>query len=223
MGEDDTDTSGLGKERISAFSDGVFAIAVTLLVLDIKVPDPAQTTAAQLPGRLLHLWPELFSYALSFVIIGVYWVAHHLMLHPLKRADRTLLWINNLFLMCVAFIPFSAGLLGQFRHDRTAVAVYGGNLVLTGLALQSLWTYATRRGRLTDAPINPWLVRAGNTRTLGAIGINLAAIALSWVSPVISLALFWLVPISYVLLQSRDDRRQRKAVTATHGTPEAAP
>lgn len=214
---DDGDTNGLGKERISAFSDGVFAIAVTLLVLDIKVPDPARTTAAQLPGRLLHLWPELFSYALSFVIIGVYWVAHHLMLHPLKRADRTLLWINNLFLMCVAFIPFTAGLLGQFRHDRTAVAVYGGSLVLTCLSLQLLWTYATRSGRLTDAPIDPWLVRAGNIRTMGAIGIYLAAIFLSWISPIISLALYWLVPISYVFLQSRDDRRRLGTATAAPG------
>jgi len=205
----EADANGLGKERISAFSDGVFAIAVTLLVLDIKVPDAATTTASQLPARLLHLWPELFSYALSFVIIGVYWVAHHLMLHPLKRADRTLLWINNLFLMCVAFIPFTAGLLGQFRHDRVAVAVYGASLVLTSLSLQLLWTYATRNARLTDAPLDPWLVRAGTTRTLGAAGIYPAAISLSWISPTVSLVLYWLAPISYVVLQSRDDRRKK--------------
>ena len=209
MSQDDEETGGLGKERISAFSDGVFAIAVTLLVLDIRVPDPATTTAGQLPGRLLHLWPELFSYALSFVIIGVYWVAHHLMLHPLKRADRTLLWINNLFLMCVAFIPFTAGLLGQFRHDRTAVAVYGLSLVLTSLSLQLLWTYATRSGRLTDAPLDPRFVRAGTTRTLGAAAIYLAAVLLSWVSPTISLVLYWLAPVSYVVMQSRDDRRKK--------------
>ena len=209
MSQDDEETGGLGKERISAFSDGVFAIAVTLLVLDIKVPDPATTTSAQLPGRLLHLWPELFSYALSFVIIGVYWVAHHLMLHSLKRADRTLLWINNLFLMCVAFIPFTAGLLGQFRHDRAAVAVYGGSLVLTSLSLQVLWTYATRNGRLTDEPLDPSLVRVGTARTLGAAAIYLAAIFLSWISPTISLVLYWLAPVSYVVLQSRDDRRKK--------------
>jgi uncharacterized membrane protein len=215
MSQNGGGTNGLGKERITAFSDGVFAIAVTLLVLDIKVPDPAKTTAAQLPGRLLHLWPELFSYALSFVIIGVFWVAHHLMLHPLKRADRTLLWINNLFLMCVAFIPFTAGLLGQYRHDRTAVAMYGASLVLTCLSLQLLWTDATRSGRLTDSPIDPWLVRTGHVRILGAISIYLAAIFLSWISPIISLALYWLVPILYAVLQSRDDRRQQ--------TPEANP
>ncbi len=205
------EATGLGKGRIEAFSDGVFAIAVTLLVLDIRVPTPADTPTHQLLTRLLHLWPELFSYALSFVIIGVYWVAHHLMLHALKRADRTLLWINNLFLMWVALIPFSAGVLGQYRHAQVAVVLYGLNLVAASLSLQTLWAYATRTRSLSDAPIDPKLARAGTVRTLGAVAIYLAAIALSFLSPDVSLAFYWLAPACYVLMQSRDDRRGRAA------------
>ena len=212
--DDEAAGSGLGKSRIEAFSDGVFAIAITLLVLDIKVPTPADTPVARLLPRLLSLWPELFSYALSFVIIGVYWVAHHLMLHALKGGDRTLLWINNLFLMCVALIPFSAGVLGQYRHAQVSVVLYGLNLVAAGLSLQFLWSYTTRTRRLTDTPIPPSLVRSGSVRTLGAVGLNLAAMGLSFLSPDVSLAVYWLVPLLYVLMQSRDDRRVRNARAA---------
>ena len=203
----------MGKGRIEAFSDGVFAIAITLLVLEIKVPDPLTTTPAQLPGRLLHLWPELFSYALSFVSIGVYWVAHHLMLHPLRRVNRTLLWLNNLVLMAVALIPFSADLLGQFRHEPVAVAVYDGNLALTSSSLEMFWWYITRSHRLTDHPIDPWLARTGHRRTLAAMAIYFSAIGFSWVNISVSLTLCWLVPLSYVFFQSRDDRRYRTAPT----------
>ena len=197
----------LGKDRIGAFSDGVFAIAVTLLVLDIRVPDPACTTSAQLPGRLLHLWPQLTSYALSFLIIGVYWVAHHLMLSAVQRADRTMLWINNVLLLCVALIPFSAGLLGQFRHDPVAVAVYGLNLVLVSVVLEFFWVYLTRASHLVDAPIASWLVRAGHRRYLASIAVYSGAAGLAFVSPALSSALYWLVPIGYAVFQSRDDRR----------------
>lgn len=222
MSAEGTEEGGLGKSRIEAFSDGVFAIAITLLVLDIKVPTPTDTPLPRLLPRLLSLWPELFSYALSFVIIGVYWVAHHLMLHALKRADRTLLWINNLFLMCVALIPFSAGVLGQYRHAQVAVVLYGLNLIVVGLSLQFLWSYATRTPRLSDAPIPPRLVRAGSVRTLGAIGLNVIAISLSFLSPGLSLAVYWLVPLLYVLMQSRDDRRGRdvKAAPAARTPPD---
>ncbi len=217
----------LGKDRISAFSDGVFAIAVTLLVLDIRVPDPAHTTSAQLPGRLLHLWPELASYALSFLIIGVYWVAHHLMLSAVQRADRTLLWINNALLLGIGLIPFSAGLLGQFRHDPLAVAVYGLNLVAVSVVLEMFWVYLTRTSHLGDAPIAPWLVRAGHGRTLASIAVYSSATVLAFVSPTLSVALYWLVPIGYAVFQSRDDARaiprRRKAAKkpSPHSGPEA--
>lgn len=197
---------GLGKDRISAFSDGVFAIAVTLLVLDIRVPDPLQTTPAQLPGRLLHLWPELFSYALSFLIIGVYWVAHHMMLSVIQRSDRTLLWINNILLLFIALIPFSTGLLGQFRHEPLAVAVYGMNLVLASMVLEVFWTYLTRARHLTDLPLDPKRVRAGHWRTVAAIGFYLCAVGLAFLTPALSLALYWLVPIGYAIFQSSDDK-----------------
>ncbi len=102
--------AGLTTGRITAFSDGVFSIAITLLVLNLCVP----TVPGELLDQLGKQWPSLLSYILSFVIVGIYWVAHHNMFHYIKRSDRPFLWINILLLMCVAFIPFPAGLLGQF-------------------------------------------------------------------------------------------------------------
>src|SRR5215471_1982543 len=107
----------LGRNRIEALTDGVFAVAMTLLVLDIRVPELHQPLAtAELPLKLLSLWPKFLSYTISFVILGVYWVGHHVQLSFIRRADRPLLWINILFLLWVALVPFPIGLLVNTRQ-----------------------------------------------------------------------------------------------------------
>ena len=138
----------LGRNRVEALTDGVFAVAMTLLVLDIKVPELEQAAAsAELPYRLLALWPKFLSYAISFVILGVYWVGHHLQLPFIRSADRSLLWINILFLLWVALVPFSTALLSEYTKHRLAIAVYGGNMIASGLTLALHWWYATARRR----------------------------------------------------------------------------
>jgi len=93
-------------DRIVFFSDAVFAIAITLLVLDIQVPEiPERLVDERLPERLLELWPKYLSYVLSFLVILMYWMAHHSTFTAIKRYDRGLIWLNSLFLMCVAFLP----------------------------------------------------------------------------------------------------------------------
>lgn len=166
---------GLGKDRIGAFSDGVFAIAATLLVLDIHL-EPGLSGHA-LTAAFWALRPRLLAYGLSFVIIGVYWVAHHLMLSAMQRIDRPLLWLNNLFLLFVAFIPASAGFLGSYPGQQPLVVWYGINLLLASGALEMLWRYATFHGRLTSPHPNATLVRLGHTRTLLALGIYGTAVA----------------------------------------------
>src|ERR1700737_1299223 len=105
----------LSRNRIEALTDGVFAVAMTLLVLDIKVPELPQPMATdELLRQLLALWPKFLSYVISFVILGVYWVGHHVQLSFIRRADRPLLWINILFLLWVALVPFSTALLGEY-------------------------------------------------------------------------------------------------------------
>jgi uncharacterized membrane protein len=192
--------AGLTTGRITAFSDGVFSIAITLLVLNLRIPI---VPSSKLPGELLDQlgkqWPSLLSYLLSFVIIGIYWVAHHNMFHYIERSNRAFLWINILLLMCVAFIPFPAGLLGQYPTQRISLIIYASSLILTNLMLSLLWWYATNNHRLVDQDIDPHFVRTVNRRNLTAPVVYLASIGLSFLSPLASLIIFFLFPLYYII------------------------
>ena len=190
----------LGRNRIEALTDGVFAVAMTLLVLDIKVPELEQSlSSGELPFRLLALWPKFLTYAISFVILGVYWVGHHMQLSFIRSADRPLLWINILFLLWVALVPFSTALLSEYTKHRLAIAVYGANLIAIGLTLALHWRYATAGTRHVDPNTHPGLVRAAMARTLMGPLLYLIAIALSFLSTELSLVMYALVPILYIL------------------------
>ena len=196
--------AGLTTGRITAFSDGVFSIAITLLVLNLQIPKGI-TSLTDLLNRLQALWPNLMSYILSFVIIGIYWVAHHNMFHYIKRSDRMFLWINILLLMCVAFIPFPAGLLGQFSFvsqsslAKVAEIIYACNLILTNLTLSLLWWYATSHHRLVDQDIDPHFVNTVNRRNMTAPVVYAASIGLSFLNVYLSLIVFFLFPLYYII------------------------
>jgi uncharacterized membrane protein len=213
--------ASLSTTRLEAFSDGVFAVAITLLVLNLQVPQLA--SASELVSRLGALWPKLLSYALSFVIVGIYWVAHHNTFHYIQHSDRNLLWLNILLMMCIVFIPFPTALLGEYPEQRVSVIIYAGTLVITGLVLQSLWWYATSRYRLVDRNIDPRLVQRATRRNLTAPLIYLLAIGISLVSVPASLVLFLLVPVYYIL-PGRIDRHwaQRPAsrLDEARGSPD---
>ena len=187
-------------ERVNAFSDGVFAIAITLLVLDIKTPSPLKIASdAELAGAILALWPRYAAYIQSFLVIGVYWVAHHALLTYVRRVDRSFLWLNNVFLLCVAFIPFPASLLGTFTAYRAASLTYGTTLVVTGVTLYILWRYASRNNRLLSPDFPVGRRRAITKRILTAPLLYIVAMLASFVEPVLCIALYALVPLGYLL------------------------
>ena len=134
-----------------AFSDGVFAITITLLVLEIRPP----TGDANLLDGLVDLWPSYLAYALTFLFIGQVWVNHHVMFDHIRAADRLVLLLNTLLLMVVAFLPFATSVLADaFRdgHDeRTAVVFYGIAFAVTALTFNGVWRYATRHRLLSGA------------------------------------------------------------------------
>ena len=131
--------------RFEAFSDGVFAIAMTLLVIEIKVPDLSRAKASSAIDTLIHTAPHILSYITSFLVIGVLWLNHHALFHLLKRVDRIALQINLLLLMCVAFIPFPTALIGEYGKLQPIVMFYGLNLSLTGIVYNVLWFYVVRQ------------------------------------------------------------------------------
>lgn len=165
----------MNKSRVEAFSDGVFAIAITLLVLTVAQPRTYRNLAHQLGTQ----WPSLAAYVVSFAIIGIMWINHHSIFTHLDHVDRGLLYINLLLLMTIAFLPYPTGVLGQAlakgQGTRTAAVVYGVVMVANAYAWTGLWLYASRHRRLlrVDFPENE---RATATLlfTLGVLAYTLS-------------------------------------------------
>jgi len=162
--DDETAEDGIG--RILALSDGVFAIALTLLVLEIAVP--ATTSNAGLPKALLALWPRYLAYLVSFVVIARFWGAHRLAFKLIARDDSMLVWLNLLMLLFVAFLPFPTAVLGQHIGSPAAAVLYATSVTLAAIASTAYWWYASGGGRLLrpDAPRTQ--VRALRARSLSA-------------------------------------------------------
>ena len=193
--------AGLSKHRLEALGDAIFAFAMTLLVLDVKIPKiPGAVASPELLTRaMLDLWPKFVSYFTSFVVLGVFWIAHTGYFHFVKRTDRWFLWINLLFLMFVVFVPFSTDVLGDYPMHRVPVTIYGCNIMAIQLALFLQWRYATKGRRLVGSDLEPELVCRANRRILMGICTYACAVLLAWLSPTVSLILFVLVPIMYIL------------------------
>lgn len=138
-------------DRVEAFSDGVFAIAITLLVLEIKVPEHAAVEQRGLGYALAALWPHYLAFVTSFLTILVIWVKHHWMFSLLQRSDHPLLYWNGLLLLFVTFLPFPTALLAEhllFSGGKLASSVYTGTVLAISLAFKCLWWYATKNNRL---------------------------------------------------------------------------
>jgi len=177
----------------------VFAIAITLLVLEIKVPSPHDGTMMH---GLLELWPSYGAFLFSFLIIGVVWMNHHTMLHCIRRVDRVLLLFNLLLLMCVAFIPFSTAVLAEGlatgHGDRTAV-FYGLVLTIGGLPFNAIWGYASRGHRHLSHLITP--AEADVIRRHFSMGpfLYLGATLVGLLSAVASMICFALLILFYMI------------------------
>jgi len=184
------------KNRLEAFSDGVFAIVITLLILNIKLPS---VPASQLLSALLRIWPNLLAFVLSFLIVGVYWVAHHQMYQFIRRVDRNLLWLNNISLLLIAFLPFPTELLGSYPTSRVAIVLYGACLILINSSGTLVWLYATGRHRLVDPELPRGFIRLIAWIHISPAIAYAAALALSLFDPRIPMVVFFLVPLFFIL------------------------
>src|SRR5262245_44117270 len=147
----------LNKGRIEALSDGIFAIAMTLLVLELKIPDlPKETTQAELLLKLKEMLPHFYSYAMTFILAGVFWVFHHFTFLFIRHATRVLLWMNIIFLMFVSLLPFSTHFMADFMRHPVALMFYFGNQTLLALLLRVQWSYAQRAGILEIRTDERW-------------------------------------------------------------------
>ncbi len=169
--------AGQNVERLAALSDGIFAVAMTLLVLDLHVPvKEAVHGGHELGHALVALAPQLVAYLMSFVTLGIFWVGQQTQLNHLERSDRSLSWIHIAFLFAVSMMPFSTRLLAEFITYRAALLVYWFNILLLGLLLYASWVCATGTGLVkSDMPpevpvaIRRRIVMAQSLYALGAL------------------------------------------------------
>jgi uncharacterized membrane protein len=193
----------MGTGRLEAFSDGVFAIAITLLILTV---DLSHAGSGPLAERLLQLWPSYVAYGVSFLTIGIMWANHHDLFRQIGRTDRTLVLLNLMLLMLIAFIPFPTRVVAEFARSgderRAAALLYGITLTTTAIFFLAVWLYASRRGRLLHADADPRAV-SGITRSYlpGSPTYGLATL-LALVSPIASLVMFGAIAVFYALSSS---------------------
>jgi len=185
--------------RLEAFSDGVFAIAVTLLILAVGI-DQARASGS-LSHQLIHLWPAYIAYAVSFVTVGIMWINHHELFRHFAGADRILLLLNTLLLMLIAFTPFPTRVVAQFAHtesDRRAAALlYGINFTITAILFLAVWMYGSRRLLRPDA--DPREVTGITRSYLPGAPLYGTATLIAFASPIASLIMFAAIALFYAI------------------------
>jgi TMEM175 potassium channel family protein len=174
----------ISKSRLEFLTDGIFAI-VTLLVLEITVPQISShelgVVGAELPKRLLDLWPKIFSYVISFIILAIYWRGYHRQFHYIKHSDGVLVWTNIMFLMAVTVLPFSTSLLGEYMDQQVSVFIYGGNSIVIVFLLYIQWRYATDHYKLVDKNLDPNIIRRLPRKVFFGILAYLVAMGVSFI------------------------------------------
>jgi len=191
---------GRDLDRVIFFSDAVFAIAMTLLALTLSIP--AGTTDAGVAHALHQAIPSMFSYALSFAVIAIYWLTHHRMFHYIRRLDSTLLVLNLASLGVTAFVPFPTAVLGDHGMTTAAVVFYAATMGVLGGLVSAFWMYATHDRRLIQADTPPRFVNHALWRAISLPAVFIASIPIAFADPQAA-KLFWLVIVVVRVLLRR--------------------
>jgi uncharacterized membrane protein len=192
-------------DRLFALVDGVYAIALTLLAVELALPEAAKHLHGEaLLQSILASWPEMLSFLTSFTFIAIFWQGNHGAFHHLRHFDGRLAWLQVLQLLCIAFIPFPTAIVGEHVSDPVAQEFYFGAILVTGLATLALWWYASSEPRLVDPELHPRVIRRLHLNILvGAVAFPLTMIVLIAVGLgrlINPLVLLYLVMLGYILL-----------------------
>jgi uncharacterized membrane protein len=188
------------KGRVESFSDCVIAFAITLLILDIHLEDVGtKTNSAGMIHAIIALAPHFSIYVISFLICTVAWISHHEFMHDLEYVDPGLLWLNSLYLMWIAFLPFPTGLLGNHPDQPVAVAVYGSVCSVTCLSFSAMLWYAAFPGRLMKKAMSDTKVRRDLWLSLCFAILYIAGVAAGLFVPSLGLFLYAAIPASYTI------------------------
>jgi uncharacterized membrane protein len=187
----------VGAQRLTALADGVFAIAMTLLVLELAVPVVTEE-GADLGELLLEMWPEFLMYALGFLVLGVYWIIHHMIFESIERYDTTLAWLNIIYLMFAALIPFVTALVVQHGATTATALAFGLDLLALFAMGWAMWTYATTGGRLSGDRVAPDVARGASTMGLVYFVALLVSLVLAVLVPLASMVVYAAIVIAFI-------------------------
>ena len=194
----------LTKSRLEGLTDGIFAFAMTLLVIGLNIPDKATLVQSTpyVSNLLFSLYSDFFHYVLAFLILGAFWLSHHVQLHPIRALDRMFVWLNLGTLLFVAMLPFSTSFSGDFPGVPLGAIVFELNLFAIGIGMFLQWKYATIKDRLVEPGMNKGFIRKISYRTLvvpfvSVIGILIALMGFTWSTVVYLL----LPPLHYVVVR----------------------
>ena len=187
---------GMAKNRVEALVDGIFGVAMTLLVLDVKLPQglPLNTDAA-MRAQLMGLTGNFRIYLVSFVVLGLYWIGHHMQFHLVRSVDRVMLWINLAFMFGITMIPSSTSVLGEYGDLRSSAIVYGSNLLWLALLYWIQISYLERNPHLATSALTPVVARQFKRRVSMFIAIPLLSIAVAFFNAWIAVHLYFLMAL----------------------------
>jgi len=189
--------------RLEAFSDGVFAIAITLLIIEIKVPSHETLKQESLMEYIIHHWPKYFAYVFAFINIGIYWVNHHYLFKFFKRTDHVFNLLNVFFLMTIAFVPYPAGILGEYivepEHRKSAISFFIFSMWLPAFAWLLIWLYASHEKRLTDERLSETFTKKLARLFFLSNVLYIISFLISLVNPVAGIAVSLGLTLLYLL------------------------
>jgi uncharacterized membrane protein len=186
----------MSKDRVETFSDGVFAIILTLLVLELRVPNiPDHSSIAQYAAAMAPLIPKFISFVLTFIMICIHWVAHHYFFRYISRVTIGLIWLNNFFLMWLCFFPFPTAILGNNPTDQFPILMYAVESLILALMFYAMRNYASKN-KLFKADSEA-AKALGPRHSIPAITIFTVSIVFAFVNVYLSLVCFLLVPLLY--------------------------
>jgi uncharacterized membrane protein len=205
-----------GKTRLEALSDGVFAIAMTLLVFNIKMPEglTRKSTNEEVLKALGSLTPGFVAFGISFLILAAMWMSHHNVLHAVRKADRGIIWLNALYLAWVSLMPFSTSVYSVHLKTQAGLMVYWVNVFLAATSLALIWLHAVRKRKLLSEEMTPILITNISLRVSMMPVVSLTGIVVTMIDSTAALYVVWLLPVSYRIAGAIMNKRLEKATPA---------
>jgi uncharacterized membrane protein len=196
----------MSANRIETLADGIFAVAMTLLVVNLSIPENIRLTDTQLHVILMNQAHKFSNYLISFLLTAVFWISHHRQHHFIKLTDHTHLWINIIILMFIVLVPFSTSLVGEYGGSTTAEAFFALNMIIIALLFRVNWLYAKKNHRLIKSDVSEEIIKDITRRSSLFIAVAVLALILAFFIPHWSSLAYLLIPIGIYFRQFKKQK-----------------